>query len=169
MCQRRTVSSCCVMQRHGVSQHAVAEVWADGHRGQEIHLPAQDLPQLAFHADEGDQTGYVSRLELHEQVDVALGPEVRSQHGPKDREPAGVVTSAEVADRIARAVDRREAGSGYGEGQDAVILRRQSSAPQLAFSRTGTSRTMRPPLLSRSTSSSNRTWRFSQKRSDVPK
>jgi len=94
------------MQRNGILQHAVAKVGTDRQRGQKVHLSTQDLPQLDLHAGEANQSRNVTRLELHEHVDVALLSKVLPKDRAEEREPTCVMPTAEVDDPIASAFDR---------------------------------------------------------------
>ena len=45
-------------------------------------MPAEELRQLLFHVEDFE-TDRVARLELHEYVDIAVGPEIVAEHDPK--------------------------------------------------------------------------------------
>jgi len=45
---------------------------------------------------------HLTRFELNQNIDVAIRPEIPSQHGLKERELANTVASAEICDFILR-------------------------------------------------------------------
>jgi hypothetical protein len=59
-------------------------------------LPPQERSQLFFHLPEADQPGCVARLEFHEDVQIAVRPEVSPEHGPEESELPDVVFPAEL-------------------------------------------------------------------------
>jgi hypothetical protein len=59
------------------------------------------MGKLHFHAKKG-QPWHMIRFKLDQDINVAIWPEVVSQHGPKERELADMVASAEIRNFIFR-------------------------------------------------------------------
>src|SRR5262245_30248198 len=99
MCARQTRASCCGIDRLGLGQHSIAEVGTQEARSVEVHLPAEDLAELFLNGEKGEPR-HVPWLELDQDVDVALGPEVLPQHRTEEGEPADVVLATEGGDGL---------------------------------------------------------------------
>src|SRR4051794_32038785 len=69
------------VQRAGVGGDLVAEVGAEVFGGAQLDRPAEGVFELEFHHGEVQQAGGVFGLELDQEVDVAVGPEVVAQGG----------------------------------------------------------------------------------------
>ncbi len=71
----------------------------------EIDPTSEDLGQVVLHPEEL-QPGRLAGLELHQDVDIALGPEILSKHRTEECQSLDPVTPAECRDGI----------QGYGNG-----------------------------------------------------
>jgi hypothetical protein len=61
----------------------------------QVHPITQQFGEVSLQPDEGEAR-CVSRLELHQYIEVALRPEVfLTQYGAEEREPSNVVSPAE--------------------------------------------------------------------------
>src|SRR5215213_3478688 len=94
------LGSCLGILNLGFRQHLVSEIGAQETPGVEVHLPAKDLGKLCFHGKER-QARHVTGLELHQDIDVALGPEVVPQDRTEEGQLADMATSTELLDLLA--------------------------------------------------------------------
>lgn len=67
----------------------------------EIDFPPQHVGELVLHTCELDEARRTARLELDQQVDVAVWPCRALQGGAKEREPPDAVRAAESCESIA--------------------------------------------------------------------
>src|SRR6476661_2384783 len=100
MCRRRILSSSGSMPFHRLLQDLVPEVPAQVTRRTEVYFKSDQLAELPFQAGHVQQSDACPRLELHEEVQVAvlakvIGPV--SQDGTEELEVAdGVLTAVAV-------------------------------------------------------------------------
>jgi hypothetical protein len=99
-----TASSCCDIQVFGFGEDLVSEVAAQEARGIEIDSAAKDGRKLILHGEER-KAWSVSRLELHEDVHVAVGAEVGTQHRAEQGKAPDMMTPAEVGQLVPRYVN----------------------------------------------------------------
>jgi hypothetical protein len=66
----------------------------------QVDATADQCRQLVLQIDEG-KPRHMTVLEFHEDVDVAIGAEVVSQHGTEERKPPDVMPSAKIGDALA--------------------------------------------------------------------
>ena len=78
----------------------IAEVAAQLCRRSEVDLPPKPLTELDFHARHGDVSHPRPFFELHQHIDIALGPKTVCQNRPEKREFANLVSLAEVSDEL---------------------------------------------------------------------
>ena len=65
-----------------------------------VDLPAKQACELQLEFGDPEHPGCVAGLELHEEVDVAVGSELAAQGGPEEAETADPVGAAEVGQRV---------------------------------------------------------------------
>src|SRR5258706_13709227 len=92
-----TVSSRLDIHFLRLCQDLVAEVLAQLLRGSEVDAPAEDLCQFLRDVEEREARG-LARLELDQNVHVAVRPEVVAQDRAEEGEPTDVMAPAEVGD-----------------------------------------------------------------------
>lgn len=97
MCRTRTSSPWTGILNRGVGQDVVAEEAAQGSWRVQIDLAPEHRGQLVLQLEERESRS-LPGLELDEDVDVALRPEVLAENGPEQRELADRVALAEVRD-----------------------------------------------------------------------
>jgi hypothetical protein len=84
----------------GVAEHAIADPLVQELRCHEIDAaPTHESRKLLLQPDEG-QARHMASLELHEDVDVTLWPEVVAQHRAEHGQPPDVVPPAEGRDLL---------------------------------------------------------------------
>lgn len=129
MCLRRIRLSCRDMERNSLAEDLIAKVRAERLGRFQVHIAAKNSAQLFFHPDEVKEAGDCLRLELHENVDVALEREVIAQHRPEKRELPDVIPPAEVGDDFWRGRDslRQIDRGGF---HFSLILRSRLSRPR---------------------------------------
>src|SRR4051794_33936718 len=105
----------------GFRQDLIAEVRAEETGCVQIHLPAQNPRELLLHRKERE-AGHVTGLEFHQDVDVALRPEIVPENGAEERQSADVVVAAEIDDLLPIDENPRShgppPGSSYHRRQD---------------------------------------------------
>ncbi len=107
----RYATSRCDIQRFSASQDLIAESRIESLRRHQVDTtPVQQLRQLPLDADK-PETWHMTGLELHQNVDVAVGAKVLAKDRPEERQPADVVPPAERRDGIAVNVQVRGHGT----------------------------------------------------------
>jgi hypothetical protein len=79
----------------GLSQDLAAKIGAQKTRRVQVDLAPKDLRQLSFQREE-PEAWYVIRLELDQNINVAIRPKVIAKHRPEQGKPADMVVPAEV-------------------------------------------------------------------------
>src|SRR5438128_1053354 len=97
MCSSRSRSSSFGIEKLRLREHLPSEIRTEETRRIEVDPSAENLAQLVLHREER-QARRVSWLEFDEDVDVALGPKLRSQDRSEESEPADVVRLAKPCD-----------------------------------------------------------------------
>jgi hypothetical protein len=85
----------------GVSLHLVPEAGAQEARRVEINGTSKYSGQLILHPKEG-QTRQVARLEFHQNIHIAVRPEIRTQSRARDRETSDMMSFAELCKPLLR-------------------------------------------------------------------
>jgi hypothetical protein len=95
MCRIRT-SSGCVIESRRCGSHLVPEATAEILVRSELDLSAsEELGKLELQRGEPDEPWRTARLELDEEVDVAVGTLLPSAHRPEEREAPDAMQAAE--------------------------------------------------------------------------
>ena len=72
-----------------------------GFRHVQVNLSTQQQARkVILDLRQGEVRVFLPRLELHEHVDVALGPEVVAENGPEQGQPADVALPTERGDPL---------------------------------------------------------------------
>ena len=132
------------MKREGFAKDLVPEVGAEGSWRPEVDGAAQKRRKLFFHPDELEEARSTLRLELDEDVDVALLSKIRPQDGPEEREPPNMVTPAEILDLRTGRLRRRD--SGIPGRHDHPLILPPATGPEGRVPASGTA-TVPPPSI----------------------
>jgi hypothetical protein len=96
MCRRRTRSSGGKLHLGGAN-HLFSEMPAQLVSGAYINTPpAQQSRQLGFESRETQQAGHGTRLEFHEEIDIASRTGGASKYRAKKGQPANTVAAAQL-------------------------------------------------------------------------
>ena len=87
---RRRMPSASLIFRRG-RHHFIAEATAQIADLPRADLPAEHLSQFPFHPGHAKQTGHVSRFEIHQDVDIAVGSKAQGQHRTEERQFANLI------------------------------------------------------------------------------
>jgi hypothetical protein len=90
----------------GHAQDLSAEMGTEARRSSQVDRPAEELGKLLPHAHELESWD-VLRVEFHQDVHVALGPEVSTEDGAEQRHPIDVVLTSETNELFGAGVDAR--------------------------------------------------------------
>lgn len=92
----RTSSSLRILNL-GLLQHILAEISAQILGRAKIHLAtAEQCGQFTFHARDAEQARNVGGFGLYKDINVALGAQIGSQHGPEQGHTADVSLPAKI-------------------------------------------------------------------------
>jgi len=95
MCRNRTASSLCILHLRLV-QHLLAEIAAQILGRAEVHFSSPEQGrQLTLHARDPEKPRDLPWLKLNEQINIAVGAEIRPQRRAKDCQTPDVALSAE--------------------------------------------------------------------------
>src|SRR3954465_2963996 len=100
MCCSRTRSSGRDILILGFPNDSIPEVATERSGCVQVDATANQCRQLVLQIDEG-KPRHMTVLEFHEDVDIAIGAEVLSQHGTEKRKPPDVMPSAKIGDALA--------------------------------------------------------------------
>ena len=82
-----------------LGQHSIPDTSIKKLQREQIDLaPAQQYGKFFLHVIKADKTRRLPWLEFYQNIDVAVRPEVIAEYGPKQRQAANVVFSAETCD-----------------------------------------------------------------------
>src|SRR5207248_11569278 len=83
-CRYRTRSKSFILHG-GRSKHLIAEVAAEILGCTQVHLSSQLFGEFQLHPGDAEQTWRFTRLELNQNVNIAVGPESLSEDRPEQR------------------------------------------------------------------------------------